>query len=63
MGEAITVTALAGHLGVARAHLSMILNGRAGVSPLLSVKLDEAFNKSDGSGHGCKKIPCLKIAA
>jgi len=44
----VTVTALAKHLGVTRAHLSMILNGRAGISPLMSVKLDETFRKSEG---------------
>jgi len=48
MGDRITVTALAKHLGVTRAQLSMILNGRAGVSPLMSLKLDEAFRKSEG---------------
>ena len=48
MGRQITVTALAQHLCVTRAHLSMILNGRAGVSALMSLKLDEAFDKSDG---------------
>lgn len=48
MGDSITVTALAKHLGVTRAHLSMILNGRAGISALMSLKLDETFNKSDG---------------
>lgn len=48
MGDSITVTALAKHLGVTRAQLSMILNGRAGISPLMSLKLDEAFNKSEG---------------
>ncbi len=48
MGDAISVTALARHLGVTRSHLSMILNGRSGISPLMSIKLDEAFNKSDG---------------
>jgi addiction module HigA family antidote len=48
MGDRITITALATHLGVTRAHLSMILNGRAGLSPLMSLKLDEAFRKSDG---------------
>ena len=48
MGERITVTALAKHLGVTRAHLSTILNGRAGISPLMSLKLDEAFRKSEG---------------
>jgi addiction module HigA family antidote len=48
MGDTITVTALAEHIGVTRSLLSMILNGRAGISPLLSVKLDEAFEKSPG---------------
>jgi addiction module HigA family antidote len=48
MGRKITVTALAKHLGVTRAHLSTILNGRAGISPLMSLKLDETFSKSDG---------------
>ncbi len=48
MGDTITITALAKHLGVTRAHLSMILNGRAGISPLMSLKLDEAFGKSEG---------------
>jgi addiction module HigA family antidote len=48
MGETVTVTALAKHLGVTRAHLSSILNGHAGISPLMSLKLDETFNKSDG---------------
>ena len=48
MGDDITVTQLAKHLGVTRAHLSMILNGRAGISPLMSLKLDEAFGKSEG---------------
>jgi len=48
MGEVLTVSALAKHLGVTRAHLSMILNGRAGVSALMALKLDEAFEKSDG---------------
>jgi len=48
MGKAITVTALAQHIGVTRAQLSMILNGRAGVSALMSLKLDEALGKSEG---------------
>ena len=77
MGKSATVTALAKHLGVTRAHLSMILNGRAGISPLMSVKLDETFSKSEGFWlrvqHGYdlaqvrkmrrKKIPSLPKAA
>ena len=52
MGDKLTVSALAKHLGVTRAHLSMILNGRAGISALMSLKLDEAFNKSSGFWSG-----------
>lgn len=48
MGEKITVSALAKHLGVTREHLSTILNERAGISPLMSLKLDEAFGTSEG---------------
>ncbi|MGA7156619.1 MAG: HigA family addiction module antitoxin [Acidobacteriaceae bacterium] len=48
MGDKITVSALAKHLGVTREHLSTILNGRAGISPLMALKLDEAFGTSDG---------------
>ena len=77
MGTKMTISALARHLGVTRAHLSMILNGRAGISPLMSVKLDEAFDKSEGFWLGLqhdydlaqvrklkrKKIAALRIAA
>jgi antitoxin HigA-1 len=52
MGDKLTVSALAKHLGVTRAHLSMILNGRAGISALMSLKLDEAFDKSSGFWSG-----------
>jgi addiction module HigA family antidote len=48
MGEKITISALAKHLGVTREHLSTILNERAGVSPVMALKLDEAFGTSDG---------------
>ncbi len=48
IGETMTVSALARHLGMTRAHLSMILNGRAGISALMSMKLDEAFETSEG---------------
>jgi len=48
----MTVSALAKHLGVTRAHLSSILNERAGISPLMSLKLDEAFRKSEGFWFG-----------
>jgi addiction module HigA family antidote len=48
MGERITVSALAEHLHVTRSTLSMILNARAGISALMSLKLDEAFGTSEG---------------
>jgi addiction module HigA family antidote len=47
MGEATTVSALAKHLGMARANLSMILNGRLGVSASVAIKLSEAFPNTD----------------
>jgi antitoxin HigA-1 len=48
MGDKITISALAKHLGVTREHLSTILNERAGISPLMALKLDEAFGTSEG---------------
>jgi addiction module HigA family antidote len=48
MGDKITISALAKHLGVTREHLSTVLNERSGVSPLMALKLDEAFGTSDG---------------
>jgi antitoxin HigA-1 len=38
-----TVTQMAEHLGMTRANLSMILNGRAGISALVAIKLSEAL--------------------
>jgi addiction module HigA family antidote len=46
MGEEITVSALAKHLKMTRANLSMILNGRLGISALMAIKLSEAFPKT-----------------
>jgi addiction module HigA family antidote len=77
MGDTITVSALAKHLGVTRTNLSLILNGRAGISPLMSLKLDEAFGKSEGLWMRLQvqydvaqarkkkrtKVPLLKLAA
>src|ERR1035437_4772373 len=48
MGDDLTVSALAVHLGVTRANLSMILNGRAGISAAMSLNLDDAFPTSEG---------------
>jgi addiction module HigA family antidote len=47
MGDEITVSALAKHLGMTRANLSMILNGRLGISAMVALKLSEAFPKTD----------------
>jgi addiction module HigA family antidote len=41
-----TVTELAGHIGVARATVSRILNGRTSVSMDLSIRLGEALQLS-----------------
>jgi addiction module HigA family antidote len=45
MGD-ITVTDLAAHLGVSRITLSRLLNGQAGISAEMSLKLSEAFGTS-----------------
>lgn len=47
MGEDITVAALAKHLGVTRPMLSNILNGKAGISAAMAIKLSEAFPATD----------------
>ncbi|MEO6923152.1 MAG: HigA family addiction module antitoxin [Bryocella sp.] len=55
MGRRVTVTALAKHLGVTRPHLSTILNGKSNLSPLMSLKLDETFNNSEGFWWGIQQ--------
>lgn len=47
MGEDITVAALAKHLGVTRPMLSNILNGKAGISAAMAIKLSQAFPSTD----------------
>ena len=47
MGDKLTINALAKHLGMTRANLSMILNGRMGISASVAVKLSEAFPNQD----------------
>src|SRR5437763_6213359 len=39
----LTVTSAAKALGVSRKQLSELLNGRAGVSPEMAIRLDKAF--------------------
>lgn len=41
--DGITVSSAAKHLGVTRTALSRILNGRAGISPTMAIKLEKAF--------------------
>ncbi len=43
----MSVTALAAHLGVSRVTLSRVLNGHAGITADMSIKLSQAF----GQGH------------
>ena len=45
----LTVTAAAQALGVSRKTLSSIVNGKAGVSPEMAVRLSIAFNTSSES--------------
>lgn len=47
MGEDITVTKLAGHLRVTRPMVSNILNGKAGVSAEMAIRLAKAFPKTE----------------
>ena len=45
----LTVTQAAAGLGVSRKTLSAILNGRAGISPEMAIRLSLAFNTSSES--------------
>ena len=45
----LTVTAAADGLGVARRTLSALLNGHAGVSPEMAIRLSKAFGRSPES--------------
>ena len=42
----LTITEVAEGLGILRANLSAIVNGRAGISPEMAVKLAEAFGNT-----------------
>jgi len=41
----MTVTQFAKHIGVSRVTLSRVINGRAGITPEMSIKLSEAFGQ------------------
>ncbi len=45
----LSVTAAAGALGVSRKTLSAILNGRAGISPAMAIRLSKAFDTTPES--------------
>ena len=45
----LSVTAAAEGLGVSRKTLSAILNGRAGISPEMAIRLSQAFDNSPES--------------
>jgi antitoxin HigA-1 len=45
----LTVTAAADGLGVARRTLSALLNGHAGISPEMAIRLSKAFGRSPES--------------
>jgi addiction module HigA family antidote len=47
MGEDITIAALARHLGITRTMLSNIINGKAGVSASMAIKLSQALPSTD----------------
>ena len=42
----LSVTDAAAHLGVSRKQLSDVINGHAGISPEMAVRLDKAFGGS-----------------
>nr|WP_259258277.1 HigA family addiction module antitoxin [Salinibacter ruber] len=45
----LTITEAAEGLGVSRKHLSALLNGRAGISPNMAIRLSKAFGGSPES--------------
>jgi len=44
----LTVGQFAAHLGISRLHLSKVLNGRAGISAEMDLKLSEALGQPPG---------------
>jgi addiction module HigA family antidote len=44
----MTVTDFASHIGVSRVALSRVLNGHAGISPDMSIKISQAFGQPSG---------------
>lgn len=50
--DGITITEAAARLGVTRVALSRVLNGAAGVSPVMDLRLAKALNTTPGSWYG-----------
>jgi addiction module HigA family antidote len=50
--EGISVTEAARRLGVTRVALSRVLNGSAGISPDMDLRLSKALNTTPGSWYG-----------
>jgi antitoxin HigA-1 len=50
----LTVTEGARVLGVTRQALNNLVNGKAGISPEMAVRLSKAFGATPGRGCGCK---------
>ena len=46
----LTITEAANHLGVTRTNLSRVINGLAGISPEMAIRLSKAF----GGGRGAE---------
>ena len=73
----ITITEFAAHLGVSRVTLSRLLNGRAGITAEMSIKIGEAFGQTpdlwfkvqnqhdfwQASQAKRRKVRLLKVAA
>lgn len=47
MGDDITVSKLAEHIGVNRPQISNIVNGKAGISAAMAIKLAKAFPQTE----------------
>jgi antitoxin HigA-1 len=43
----MTVSQFAAHIGVSRVTLSRVINGRAGITPEMSIKLSQAFGQGE----------------
>ena len=50
----LSVTEGAKVLGVSRQALSRLINGQAGISPVMAIRLSKAFGPRRTSGYGCK---------